>query len=106
MSKLTKHTLSYIYIMKDKQFDFAADKNHWLKEKRNISFEEVIAALEDGKLVEVIEHPNKARYPNQSMYVLEMSDYIFLVPFLQQSESNVFLKTIFCSRKSNEAIPR
>jgi hypothetical protein len=88
--------------MKDKQFDFAADKNHWLKEKRNISFEEVIAALEEGKLIEVIEHPNKKKYPNQNMYVLEINDYIYLVPFVQKSENCVFLKTIFRSRKATK----
>jgi hypothetical protein len=88
--------------MKDKQFDFAADKNHWLKANRNISFEEVIAALEEGKLIEVIEHPKKTKYPNQTMYVLEMNDYIYLVPFIQKDENCVFLKTIFCSRKATK----
>lgn len=88
--------------MKDKQFDFAADKNYWLKENRNISFEEVIAALEEGKLIEVVEHPNKTKYPNQNMYVLEIDDYICLVPFVQKSENSVFLKTIFRSRKATK----
>lgn len=88
--------------MRDKQFDFAANKNHWLKEKRNISFEEVIAAFEEGKLIEVIEHPNKTKYPNQNMYVLEINDYIYLVPFVQQGENSVFLKTIFRSRKATK----
>lgn len=59
----------------------------------------VIAALEEEKLLEVVEHPNKAKYPNQNMYVLELNDYIYLVLFIQQSEDSVFLKTIFCSRK-------
>jgi hypothetical protein len=86
----------------DKQFDFAAEKNYWLKEKRNISFEEVIAAIEEGKLIEVIEHPNKKKYPNQYMYVLEVNDYIYLVPFVQKSEDCVFLKTIFRSRKATK----
>jgi predicted DNA binding CopG/RHH family protein len=88
--------------MEDKQYDFAADKNHWLKENRHISFEEVIAALEEGKLLEVVEHPNKTKYPNQNMYVLEINDYIYLVPFVQQSENSIFLKTIFRSRKATK----
>jgi hypothetical protein len=92
--------------MKDKQFDFAADKNHWLKENRNISFEEVIAALEDKRLIEVIEHPNKAKYPNQNMYVLEINNYIYLVPFVQTSKNSVFLKTIFRSRKATKQYQR
>lgn len=88
--------------MNIKQFNFAADKNHWLKENRGISFEEVIAALEEERLIQVVEHPNKTKYPKQNMYVLEINDYIYLVPFVQESENCVFLKTIFRSRKATK----
>jgi hypothetical protein len=48
-------------------YESAAEKNTWLKENRSISFEEIIAAIEVGNLLEVIEHPNQVRYPKQKM---------------------------------------
>ena len=82
-----------------KEFDFPADKNQWLKDNREISFEEVISALEEGGLIEVIKHPNLVKYPHQSMYVIDIGGYIYLVPFVKKNKTCVFLKTIFKSRK-------
>jgi hypothetical protein len=81
-------------------YDYAVEKNLWLKENRNISFEEVIAALEGGCLLEIIEHPNKDKYPHQEIYVVDINGYVYLVPFVKKNKNNsVFLKTIFRSRK-------
>jgi|JI6StandDraft_1071083.scaffolds.fasta_scaffold300514_1 hypothetical protein len=91
--------MCYIHIMIYQQYDFSADKNNWLKEKRNISFEEVILAINEGHLIEVIEHPNQDKYAGQKIYVIDMDDYICLVPFVRKNEACVFLKTIFRSRK-------
>lgn len=85
--------------MKYKDYDFSADKNEWLKDNRDISFEEVIAALEDERLLDVIPHDNLAKYPNQSMYVLNINEYVYVVPFVKTDENKVFLKTIFPQRK-------
>lgn len=81
-------------------YSFSPEKNRLLKLERNISFEEVIAALENDKLLDVIEHPNKSKYSNQQMYVIEINSYIYLVPFVKDSMGNIFLKTIFPSRKA------
>jgi len=88
--------------MKYKEYDFPADKNQWLKDNRNISFEEVIAAIEDGCILDVVPHSNSGKYPNQLMYILNINDYIHLVPFVKQSETSIFLKTIFKSRKKTK----
>jgi len=82
-------------------YSFSLEKNKQLKLERNISFEEIIAALENDKLLDVVEHHNKGRYSNQQMYVVEMNDYVYLVPFIKDSNGNIFLKTIFPSRKAN-----
>ncbi len=81
------------------EYDFAADKNQWLKENRNISFEEIISALEEGCLLEIIEHPNQIKYPHQKIYVIDISGYVYLVPFVKKNENCIFLKTVFRSRK-------
>ncbi len=83
-------------------YNFAADKNQHLIQTRNISFEQIIAAINSDKLLDTIEHPNKKKYPNQKMYIVEINNYIYLVPFIRESEHKVFLKTIIPNRKANK----
>lgn len=75
-----------------------AGKNAKLKETRDISFEEVVLALAEGGLLDVLEHPNKKKYPNQKMFVVQCADYVYLIPFVE-TEKEIFLKTIIPSRK-------
>jgi len=77
---------------------YSPEKNAQLKETRGISFEEIEFAINEGKILDVIEHPNKGKYPNQKIYIVNINDYIYLVPFVRQGNT-VFLKTIFPSRK-------
>ena len=81
------------------QFDFSIEKNHWLKESRGICFEEIIAVIGNGGLLSVISHPNQQKYSNQQMYLVDIRDYVYAVPFVQKDKHTVFLKTIFKSRK-------
>ncbi len=81
-----------------KYFDWDKKKNEWLKEDRGVCFEDVVQAIDDGNLLETIDHPNKKRYPNQKMYIVNINKYVFLVPFVDDEEKR-FLKTIFPSRK-------
>ncbi len=83
-------------------YDYSEEKNKWLINERHISFEEVVAALNDGQLLDVIKHPNKQKYPNQEMYVVQINNYAYLVPFVQKDKNSVFLKTIFPSRKAKK----
>jgi len=76
-------------------------KNRWLKENRNISFESVAVAIESGKILEILEHPNKIRYPNQFLILVNINDYVYVVPAVIQS-GGYFLKTIFPGRKYTE----
>jgi len=54
------------------KLDYAFDpqKNAWLIRERGISFEQVIALIESSKLIQVLEHPNTEKYPNQLLYEL------------------------------------
>lgn len=84
-----------------KYFDWDARKNELLKVEREICFEDVIIAIAEGKLLAILEHPNKAKYPNQKIFVVNINNYAFLVPFVEDSEK-VFLKTIIPSRKATK----
>jgi len=81
-----------------KPADWSAEKNEWLKEERGVSFEEVILAIFDEKVLTIIYHPSQKRYPGQRLYVVELHDYAYVVPFVED-EQKIFLKTIFPSRK-------
>lgn len=84
-----------------KVFAWNADKNALLKAERGVSFEDVVFYLESGCVLDVIQHPNQKRYPGQMIYVVDMEDYVYLVPFIE-SEQEIFLKTIIPSRKANQ----
>ncbi len=46
-------------------FDWSTKKNQRLIEQRGISFESVVSAIDQGGLVDVLDHPNQDRYPGQ-----------------------------------------
>lgn len=84
-----------------KYFDWDIEKNEELKRKRGISFEEIIIAITERRLIKTLGHPNKKKYPNQKMYIVNLNDYAYLVPFVEDEEK-VFLKTIIPSRKATK----
>jgi hypothetical protein len=49
-------------------------------------------------LIDIIEHPNSEKYPNQKALIVLKSDYVYMVPFVE-TETEYFLKTIIPSRK-------
>ena len=87
-------------------FDWGTEKHQQLTEQRGISFESVVSAIEQGGLMDVLEHPNQDRYPGQLIYVVEIDEYIHLVPFVTQTDGTRFLKTIIPSRKATREYRR
>ncbi|MCF8316903.1 MAG: BrnT family toxin [Ignavibacteriales bacterium] len=84
-----------------KYFDWNDEKNENLKKGRNLSFEKIVSQIESGYLLDIIEQPNKDKYKNQLIYVVEYESYAYLVPFIEDAEK-VFLKTIIPSRKATK----
>jgi hypothetical protein len=80
-------------------YEFSVDKNQYLIKERYISFEDVVAALDNGKLLDTIDHHNMTKYPNQKIYIVNINGYVYLIPFVRKDTETVFLKTIFPSRK-------
>ena len=87
-------------------FDWNLEKNRQLVEERGVSFESVVSAIERGDLVDVLEHPNQERYPGQMIYVVNMDQYLYLVPFATAGDGTRFLKTIIPSRKATRDYQR
>ena len=86
-----------IAIMDYYKWDF--QKNEKLKVERGISFEQIVMHIERGDVLDLVAHPNQARYPGQQIIVVEINEYAYLVPFVESSEGK-FLKTIIPSRKA------
>lgn len=81
-----------------KYFDWDEGKNAKLKIDREIGFEDVVSAINERGLLEVLDHHNPKKYPNQKIYVVKIEGYVYLVPFVEDGEKR-FLKTIYPSRK-------
>ena len=64
-----------------------------------MSFEDITVAVEAGNLLEIVPHPNPAKYPRQQIMVVEVAGYALLVPFIEEADC-FFLKTIIPSRKA------
>ncbi len=90
-------------MIKNKTIKYSYEKNKILKNQRGVGFEDVLVAIENGDLLDDIEHPNKEKYPNQNIFIilLKIKDYVYLVPYVENDEE-IFLKTIIPSRKMNK----
>ncbi len=84
-----------------KEFQWNEEKNELLKTTRGVSFEDAVKTISSGCVIEKTLHPNQIKYPNQKLFIIEIKDYIFLVPFIENSDS-FFLKTIIPSRKAKK----
>jgi len=82
-----------------KPFRWNPEKNDRLKAERDISFEEIVLAIEEGGLKDLLVHPNQRRYPAQLVLVVICHDYVYLVPSVEE-DAHYFLKTIIPSRKA------
>lgn len=82
-----------------KAFRWNADKNEAIKIERGVSFERMVVAIETGGLLDILSHPNPAKYPRQRVLVVACDGYAYLVPFVEE-EAYYFLKTIIPSRKA------
>jgi len=84
-----------------KSINWNLDKNQQLADERGISFEDVVVYIQQGEMLDIVEHPNQEKYPNQRMFVLDIDDYVYLVPYVE-NRKEIFLKTIIPSRKATK----
>ena len=82
-----------------KYFSWNEEKNELLKVERQISFEDIVFYIEQGFLLDILVHPNQEKYQGQKIFVVQIDEYAYLVPFVED-EREIFLKTIIPSRKA------
>ena len=83
------------------EFDWCDEKNEKLDRARHVCFEDVVVCIQNGGVLDVVRHPNRERYPKQSMIVLNVNGYVWLVPYVKKKGVR-FLKTIIPSRKATK----
>lgn len=77
------------------------EKNEALRSERGVSFESIVVAIETGGLLDVLAHPNQAKYPKQRVLVVACDNYAHLVPFVEEADY-FFLKTVIPSRNATK----
>ena len=92
-------TMSYDAIMTI--FRWNTEKNEILARERGITFEEIVQRIESGAKVIETDHPNKKKYPNQKILIIDVDGYAYLVPCVIE-KNDYFLKTIIPSRKATK----
>lgn len=86
------------------RFEWSEEKNRLLKDSRDVTFEDVLLCIDDGRLLDVVPHHNLGKYPNQKLFIVRIRGYIYYVPFVEDEEK-IFLKNIVPSRKYNKKYP-
>jgi len=79
-------------------FAWDEKKNDELKCEREISFEHVIYWIHNNGIIDILEHPNKKKYKDQRLYIINIDNYAYVVPFIDKEDKR-FLITVFPSRK-------
>ena len=81
-----------------KRFAWNDDKNRWLQEHRQISFEQITEAIVGGGLRDILDSRDPVRYPTQRRYVVFCEGYTYAVPCVEDAET-IFLKTAYRDRR-------
>ncbi len=84
-----------------KYFDWSAEKNEQLKIERGMDFNDIVIAINENNVLDYYPHPNLKKYPNQTVYVININNYAYLVPCVVDI-NKIFFKTIIPSRKATK----
>lgn len=81
------------------RIEYSEEKNILLKATRGVNFEEIIIAIEKGKILADLRHRNKKKYTNQKILVVKIKEYVWAVPYVHDKNRGIiFLKTAYPSR--------
>jgi uncharacterized DUF497 family protein len=84
-----------------KPINWNSTKNQQLVSERDISFEDIVFYMQQGQLLDDIQHPNSVKYPEQRIFVINVDNYVYLVPYVEHRQE-IFLKTVIPSRKATK----
>ncbi len=80
------------------EIEWDDEKNAKLKAERGLSFEEIAAEIQAGRILDIKANPSR---PNQQLFILLIRGSHTVVPFVKGTHG-VFLKTAYVSRKARK----
>lgn len=80
------------------EFKYCLEKNRLLFDQRGVDFNDIIQAIADGGLLAIKQHPNTDKYSHQKIMCVKLLDEVYVVPFVEMANGNLFLKTLYPSR--------
>ena len=81
------------------EFRWNEEKNLKLIAERGISFEMIVEAIGEGGLLDDVQHSKRE---NQRLLIVEMNDYVYVVPYVMEGIVCYFLKTAFPCREAKK----
>jgi uncharacterized DUF497 family protein len=81
-------------------YDWDNEKNERLWAERGLSFESIVAVIEQYGVLDDIVNPS-ANFPHQRALVVAINNYAVVVPYVTEGETK-FLKTAFPSRRATK----
>lgn len=73
-----------------------AKRLHVHTDRKGVGFEDCVIAIEEGRILADEVHPQRE---NQRLLILEIDSYAHVVPYVEEEDGTLFLKTVFPSRK-------
>ena len=65
-------------------FNWNNEKNEELKRERRVSFEQIVLLIKNVNILDILEHSKKEKYQNQRLYVIDIDNYAYVVPFIDK----------------------
>lgn len=75
------------------------EKDRFLRTARGVSFQQIADDIVSGNYIDILELP---RRPDQQIFLLRITGYTWVVPFVIEEDETIFLKTAYASRKFHE----
>ncbi|MDR0869644.1 MAG: hypothetical protein LBN39_02520 [Planctomycetaceae bacterium] len=72
------------------------EKDKWLNQKRELSFEPFVDIISAGQYAADIDNPVRG---GQRLYIINYEGYTYAVPYIKDGQGNTILKTVYPSRK-------
>jgi len=77
-----------------KQISWNNEKNAKLKRERGIGFEDVLVKINNGDVLDIMDNPNKRKYPNHKVFIWRLTN-IFTMCRSSKMKMKFFLKQLF-----------
>ena len=84
------------------EYRWNEEKNERLRKSRGVGFDEIIEVLDNKSILDIRQHPNKQKFSKQFLMYVKFKDYVYVIPFVYENKTTIFLKTIYKSRKAKK----